>query len=76
MEDDVLVIYYREKDGVRHYRSRGFGKKYDEMYRWIWTTSYKCTSDDFPWDYFIFQDPSDHDRLVEKFGDDVIYDDV
>jgi hypothetical protein len=70
---DILAIYCWDEGDIRHYRSKGIGKKYDELYRWIYTTSYKCTSEDMPWDYFIFQDPADHDRLIEKFGDDVIY---
>lgn len=35
---------------------------------WIPNSSYKCTSDDFPWDYFVFTDPSDHWSLLRDYG--------
>lgn len=71
-EPDVLgITWWTKADGTRQYQSRGIGEKYDELYRWLPKTSYKCTGEDFPWDYFVFDNPTDHDVLCEKFGADV-----
>jgi hypothetical protein len=74
-ESDVLgILWYDGEDGIRHYRSRGFGPKYKRFYTWIKSSSYRCTGDDMPWDYFVFDDPNDHERLVADFPGDVWHD--
>ena len=76
--DDVLGIYWwieiHNGKQIRKYRSKGIGKKYDSLYKWLPTTSYKCIHEDFPWDYWIFTDEVDHDRMCKLFGEDVWHD--
>jgi hypothetical protein len=69
MMDDVLVIiYYDDENGIRHYRCSGAGYRYRKLYsEWFPTSSYRCTDEDFPWDYFVFDDSNDYDRLVHDF---------
>lgn len=70
-----LVYYYTGNDGLIHYRCRGVGSKYNYFYEeWIKQSSYRCTGDDMPWDYFVFDDPNDHERLVYDFPGDVVSD--
>ena len=72
---DVLGVYWwREEDGSIHYRARGIGPKYSRFYEWLHKTSYRCTSTDWPWDFFVFDDPEDHQRLINEFGFDVMED--
>lgn len=72
---DILGIHWwREEDGI-HYRCRGIGDKYMRLYNeWFPKSSYRCTSVDFPWDFFVFDNPKDHDRLIADFPGDVIED--
>jgi hypothetical protein len=49
------------------YGARGIGPKYEEFYRWARTVSYRCTSEDWPWDYFRFTDPKDEEIFIEKW---------
>jgi hypothetical protein len=77
MTTDVLGIYYNKRDdGTLQYRCRGFGRKYELLYRWLPTTSYRCTGEDFPWDYFVFDDPQDHVTMCQMFAGDVMDDGV
>jgi hypothetical protein len=74
MDDGVLGVYWwRDEKGI-HYRARGIGPKYERLYRWLGKSSYRCTSVDWPWDFFMFDDPADHDRLIKDFGKDVMED--
>lgn len=69
---DILGICWREIDGVRTYRCRGLGPKYEYFYStWVPKSSYKCISVDWPWDTFILTDPNDHEKLIELFPNDV-----
>lgn len=69
--DGVLgVIWWDTEDG-RHYRCQGSGSKYRRFYQWVKQTSYRCTGEDFPWDFFVFDDLDDHDLLVKEFPGDV-----
>jgi hypothetical protein len=72
-EHDILGIGYQvDEDGVILYGCRGTGKKYRDFYRnWIPKSSYKCTGEDWPWDYFVFTDPADHERLLRDYPEDV-----
>jgi len=73
-DDDILgIVWYYNKEGNREYSCRGTGPKYDKFYNeWIETSSYRCVREDFPWDIFTFDNPNDHDRLVNDFPGDVI----
>lgn len=72
---DVLGIYWWNENGTKHYRCRGSGLKYMRFYKeWVPEHSYRCTSSDFPWDFFVLDDPDDHERLVKAFPGDVIED--
>jgi hypothetical protein len=75
MVDDVMgVAWYREGDSI-HYAARGTGPKYKRLYEWLMKeSSYRCTGEDWPWDYFVFDNPADHDRLITEFGADVYED--
>lgn len=71
-EYDVLsIIWHDDENRTRHYRCRGYGPRYRRFYMWIKTSSYRCTGDDMPWDYFVFDDPKDYERLVADFPGDV-----
>jgi len=74
--DDVLGIYFhKNENGSFEYRARGTGKKYKKFYKeWIPNSSYVCVGEDFPWDYFRFNDPNDHDRLLKDYPEDVFDD--
>lgn len=71
------IYWYHDKDdNQKHYRCRGIGKTYDQFYRsWVPASSYRCTGIDFPWDFFVFDDPADHDRLIADFGSDSVKED-
>lgn len=72
MTDDVIGFPWWWKDGIRHYGCRGIGPKYTYFYRvFAPSSSYRSTSEDFPWDYFVFDDPADHERLVSLYPNDV-----
>lgn len=65
---DIMVVYYSKTDNGIKYRCGGYGSTYDHFYnKWIPSSSYQCTSVDFPWDYFIFRDPEDHQRLLDDY---------
>lgn len=74
---DVMgIIWGFNPDGTKSYRCRGIGKTYDRFYReWVPQSSYRCTGVNFPWDYFVFDDDSDHAILLMDFGDIVSYED-
>lgn len=66
------IIWWKEENGNIKYRCRGIGPDYMDFYlNWIPTTSYRCTSSDFPWDYFVFDNPEDHDRLLREYPNNV-----
>lgn len=73
MEDEGVlgIVWWDDEDGVRHYGCRGTGPKYRHFYIWAKHSSYRNTSSDWPWDYFVFDDPADHDRLIREFPKDV-----
>lgn len=64
-----IPYWTTDTDDKIHYGCKGSGPRYIEFYEWIKTTSYKCTSEDFPWDYFIFEDPKDDAEILIQFGD-------
>lgn len=69
-EPNVLGIMWwdNEEDGLRHYRCQGVGPIYKHFYKeWVPKSSYRCTSIDWPWDFFVFDNPKDHDRLIQDF---------
>lgn len=75
MTHNVLGIYWWVDDGITHYRCSGSGEKYTRFYRdFVPASSYRCTSTDFPWDFFVFDDPADHERLIASFPGDVVQD--
>lgn len=78
MEDNVLGIYYSiDAEGVKHYRCRGMGRDYMLFYGWIGRSrSYRCTHEDFPWDYFIIRDPEEDREMNELFGYAIVMDEV
>jgi hypothetical protein len=66
------ILWWKDDSGIINYSCRGFGKTYNEFYKnWIPTSSYRCTLEDFPWDYFVFDDPADHERLLKDFPESV-----
>ena len=70
--DALAIIWCNDEDGTRHYRCRGIGPTYKRFYHeWVPTSSYRCTGTDWPWDYFVLDDPSDHNRLVKDYHNDV-----
>ena len=75
-DNDIIgIIWWTDDDGSIHYRCRGIGKTYRKFYEeWVPTSSYRCTSVDFPWDFFVFDNPADHDRLIQDFPGIVVKD--
>lgn len=73
---DIFCVYwYKLKDGSIEYRCRGIGSTYKKFYNeWIWKSSYRCIGEDFPWDFFVFDEPEDHDRLLKDFPNDIFED--
>ena len=67
-ENILSIIQWKDEEDVQHFGCRGVGENYSRFYAWLRTTSYKCTSDDFPWDYFIFTNPQDSVKLQEYWG--------
>lgn len=74
MNDDVIGVFYWDDDFGRHYRCRGIGEKYVNFYKWLESTSYRSTSTDWPWDFFVFDNPEDDKKILEKWSDVVIED--
>jgi len=75
-DNDIIgIIWWTDDDGSIHYRCRGTGETYRKFYEeWVPTSSYRCTSVDFPWDFFVFDNPIDHDRLIQDFPGIVVKD--
>lgn len=74
MDDGVVGINFRRNKIINsiHYEARGNGPKYRRLYEWLNKSSYRCTGDDWPWDFFVFDDPKDHERLLSsEFGKDI-----
>ena len=74
-EDALSIIHWVDEQNVVHYGCRGFGETYKKFYEWLSTTSYKCTSNDWPWDYFIFTNYHDCAKLHEYWGMYIMQDD-
>lgn len=69
------IFWWRNEDGGISYRCRGSGRTYRQFYNeWVPTSSYVCTGDDWPWDYFRFENPEDHERLIKDFEQYIIED--
>lgn len=76
MSNDYNVLGFVAfiKNGERRYGCRGTGKDYDDFYgRFLNGKSYKCTSEDFPWDYFIFTDIKDEQRFLKEYSSKIDY---
>ncbi len=75
-DDGSLVIYWWHKDDNSiGYRCRGHGSIYASFYnKWILTSSYRSTGEDFPWDFFVFDDLDDHERLIKDYPNCVFED--
>lgn len=65
----MIIFWWTEDDNKIHYRCRGTGAVYRSFYEWLKTTSYRCTHDDWPWDYFVFDNEKDSMRLMTAFGE-------
>lgn len=65
------VIGFTKYDDPTHgtvYGCRGIGDKYATFYnKWLTGRSYKCVRFDFPWDYFIFEDPLDEKDFISEY---------
>lgn len=73
--DKMFIYWWKDDNDTIKYRCRGWGPKYLNFYEnWILSSSYRCYHDDFPWDYFVFEDPKDHQRLIEDYPNDVFED--
>jgi hypothetical protein len=77
MTTDTNILGFNSfiHNGERHYGCRGLGKDYSAFYAWVSTTSYHCTSDDWPWDYFIFKDPKDEEQFLSRYSHLIDYQD-
>ena len=74
-ENILTIIHWQDEENVNHFGCRGIGEDYRRFYEWLRTTSYKCTSEDWPWDYFIFTSPEDSVKLHEHWGMYIMHDD-
>jgi len=71
----IGIVWWKEKDGTIKYGCRGTGPKYRNFYaNWVPNSSYRCTSTDWPWDYFVLDNPDDHDRILKDYADDIYED--
>jgi hypothetical protein len=67
---DIIGFCRYQEDGKTVYGCRGLGPTYDELYlEFIPNSSYECVREDFPWDYFIFNDENDEQKFIEKYVD-------
>lgn len=66
--DKIAFCSYEDEDGKTVYGCRGIGPSYADFYnKWLPHTSYKCVREDFPWDYFIFENPEDEKMFIEEY---------
>lgn len=73
--DILLIIWWLSQDNEIHYRCSGIGPTYTKLYKeWFPKSSYRCVCDDFPWDYFVFDNQEDHQRLLKDYDGFVIED--
>jgi hypothetical protein len=63
----------KQTDG--EFRCRGIGEAYEQFYDWLKTTSYECTGEDWPWDYFKFNDPADEAQMRIIWAEHMMEDD-
>lgn len=67
--ENVLGFTSFINNNERHYGCRGIGPDYNEFYnKFLVGKSYKCISEDFPWDYFIFTDIKDEQEFLKKYS--------
>ena len=66
-EPNTLGIYYWTKNGKKLFRCRGIGKDYDNLYKWLYSVSYICDGEDWPWDYFHFTNEEDERKILENY---------
>jgi hypothetical protein len=70
------IVWWDDLNKGRQYSCRGIGKQYADFYKnWVPKSSYRSVGEDWPWDFFVFDDPKDHDRLIADYPDDVWRDD-
>ena len=74
-ENILSIIHWHDEENVEHFGCRGTGEHYCRFYEWLRTTSYKCTADDWPWDYFIFTNLQDSVTLHKQWGMYIMHDD-
>lgn len=68
VNDDILCFCTYTSGDTTVYGCRGMGPTYLNFYNeWVPKTSYKCVRDDFPWDYFVFEDSTDEEEFIEKY---------
>lgn len=74
-KDKLWLVIFRTQDGSIRYGCRGpfySSPRYQELYQWLNTVSYKSSSSDMPWDYFYFTDPKDELEFINRYEAEII----
>lgn len=75
---DVLGITasWSPKRNQNVFGVRGVGQRYENLYRWL--NGKKCSarsvSNDWPWDYIVFDDPFHEQQFMTIYQGDIIHD--
>lgn len=66
--DSLWITKFTGPNGPRYGCRQTDGEAYTELYTWLNTVSYVCSSCDWPWDYFYFSNPVDEAEFVTRYG--------
>lgn len=77
MSDALGIVASWSKDRQRNvFGIRGIGDQYDRLYKWL--NGSKCSarsvSNDWPWDYIVFDDPFDEQSFMVLYKENIYFD--
>lgn len=70
-DDFVKIYWYWKSDGKRHFRIRGYGNQYDEVWKYLHACKSCVGSSDFPWSFWHFNEEEYEEERIffGKFPD-------
>lgn len=73
MTEKLGFIVIESPDGEPYYGLHiNADPRYIEFYEWAYARSYQCVNENFPWDYFVFNDDDDRDEFLSIYAEDFI----
>ena len=66
-----LTIFTTDTGAVRYGCKQTHGQRYKDLYIWLSSVSYVCTSSNMPWVFFYFTDPKDELEFITRYEDEI-----